>query len=267
MDYYTLITGASGGLGKAFVLECAKRGENLVLTGSNSERLEKVFSDTKKDFPNIKIIEKTCNLAIRAERQAFFGYLLAENIKINKLINNAGFIAEGDFIENSDEKILDVIEVNCAGTVDFTQKTIKQRDENVPLEILTVSSMAGDYPMPHMAIYSATKALLTNLMVSLAVELKGKNVFFTTICPSGIPTTEAMKQAIKAQGFGGKITMCTPENVAKIALKALKKRKVLVHPKFVNKFLEVVSRPLSLKSKAKIVGKRWKKSQSKRNFA
>ena len=48
MEFYSLITGATGGLGRAFVFECAKRGDDIVLTGSNKTRLEKIENDVKE---------------------------------------------------------------------------------------------------------------------------------------------------------------------------------------------------------------------------
>ena len=120
--------------------------------------------------------------------------------------------------------------------------------------------------MPYMAMYAATKAFLKSIMVALSVELKDKQVYITTICPSGIPTSDAMKEAIKAQGFNGKITMSTPEEVAKLGLKAMKKHKTVVIPKSINRFVRFVSRFASEKGLAKTTGKMWKKSQDKRNF-
>ena len=120
--------------------------------------------------------------------------------------------------------------------------------------------------MPYMNIYAATKAMLTNFMIALNYEMKGKNVFITTICPSGIPTTDAMKEAIKSQGIGGKLTMCTPEKIAALSMKASKKHKVVYVPKAINRFVKGISKLCSAQALAKIVGKRWKKSQRKRNF-
>lgn len=265
MDFYTLITGASGVLGGAFARECSGLGHNLILTGANPQKLERIACEINNNFSGIKVLSKICDLSSQESRTEFFEFVKEKGVKINLLINNAGYIAEGDFLSFSDSEVLKIIKVNCEGTVDFTQKVIKMKDDRMSLSIITVSSMAGDYPMPHMSMYSATKAMLTNLMVSLNNELKGQGVNVTTICPSGIPTTQAMKDAINAQGFGGKVTACSPEKIAKIALKASKKHKVLVRPKAINKFLCVISRPFSENFKAKVVGRRWKKAQQKRN--
>ena len=264
--FYTLITGATGGLGRAFVYETAKRGDNLVLTGTNLLKLEKIVSDIKADYPSINVAWKACDLSSENDRDSFFDFLKLNNIKINFLINNAGFILEGEFLKCTREDVIKAIRVNCEGTIDVTRWIVENRDKNEELNVITVSSLAGYYPMPYMSIYAATKAMLKNFMVALNYELRDENVFITTICPSGIPTTTAMKEAIDAQGTAGHMTMSTPLQVAKIALNASKKHKVIVVPKAINRFIKNISKPLSEKMLAKTVGKRWKRSQDKRNF-
>lgn len=266
MEFYSLITGATGGLGKAFVLECASRGDNLVLTGTNQAKLEMITQQIKAEYRNIKVISKTCDLSSETSRDEFFKFLDENKISINFLVNNAGYIIEGEFLSHSDDEILKAIRVNCEGTVDMTQRVIKRRIIEEPLHIITIASMAGYYPMPYMAIYAGTKSLLKNLMIALNKEMKGKNVYITTVCPSGIPTTDAMKEAIKSQGVAGKITAASPEKIAKISMKASKKHKVVVVPKGINKFIVVLSKLAGDKALAKIIGRMWKKSQKKRGF-
>ena len=266
MEKYTLITGATGGLGGAFVKECLKRGHNLVLTGTKANVLEALEKDIKEKNPEVKVLSKTCDLSSEEDRSVFFEYLKENNIQINFLINNAGYIAEGDFLNHTDQEIMKIIRVNCEGTTDFTQKVIKARNKDEDLHIITISSLAGDYPMPYMAIYAATKAMLTSLMTALSYELKDEKVYITTVCPSGIPTTDAMKEAIKSQGAGGKLTMCSPERVAMLSMKASSKHKVVYVPKSINRFIKGISKLCSDVALSKIVGKRWKKSQLKRNF-
>jgi len=266
MEFYSLITGATGGLGRAFVFECAKRGDNLLLTGSNQTKLDKIVNDVKLNYPNINVISKTCDLSNENSRNDFFNFINEKNISVNFLINNAGAIIEGEFLSHCNEEILKAIRVNCEGTIDMTQRVIKNRNKEEKLHIITIASMAGYYPMPYMATYAATKAMLKNFMIALNKEMKGKNVFITTICPSGIPTTDAMKEAIKSQGLAGKMTACSPEKIAKISMKASKKHKVVVVPKFVNKFILVLSNLVGDRALSSVTGRMWKKSQDKRNF-
>ncbi len=264
MENYTLITGATGGLGRAFV-DLLGQTSNLILTGTSEAKLKALASEVSEKYNSIKVLYKACDMSIEEDRKNLIDFI-KQNGNVNYLVNNAGYIAEGDFLKHDDEEILKIIRVNCEGTIDITQKIIKARNVNEALNIITVASLAAYYPMPHMAIYASTKAMLKNFMIALAIELKDQNVFITTVCPSGIPTTEAMKDAIKAQGKAGKMTMCSPEKVAMLAVKGANKHKLVVVPKAVNKFVKGISKLISEKSLANIVGKIWKKSQSKRNF-
>ena len=266
MEKYTLITGACGGLGKEFVKLCAKAGENLILTGTNEKKLESLKTELSKELDGLKVITAVCDLGNEKSRALLLDKVKSDGLTVSRLINNAGVIIEGDLIKFEDEQIINAVRVNCEGTLDLTQKLLKIRDENEKFEVLTISSLASSYPMPHMAVYAATKAFLTSMMTALAVEFKGKNVVFTTVCPGGIYTTQEMKDSIKSMGFGGKLSSASPEKVAKVALRALKKKKRVVIVGGFNKFLAGISKIFSKSFMALVVGNIWKKSQSKRGF-
>ena len=155
---YTVVTGACGGLGGAFCEKLASAGENLVITGTNIERLAAKKEELEKAYPNISIKTFKMDLSEPEERLAFFEFVNKENLKPHRLINNAGFIAEGAMLDFSDEKVLKIIRVNCEGTIDLTQKFIKNFKDNI--EILSVSSLGAFYPMPYMSVYSSTKRMI-----------------------------------------------------------------------------------------------------------
>ena len=266
MKNCSLVTGACGGLGRAFVKILAERKENLVLTGTSQEKLDNLLEDFKEYFEGIFVKTIVCDLANKKQRENLIQELKVSNLVVNKLINNAGVIIEGDILRFSNEKIQNAIMVNCVGTVELTRMIFDSRDESQKLEILTVSSQASFQPMPHMAVYGATKSFLTSMMMALKVEWKEKNVVVTTVCPSGMATNEEMIESIKSMGFNGKITTLPTEKVAKIALKALKKKKAMVIPGVMNKIIYFLSKLCSPYFLAKTTGKIWKKSQQKRGF-
>ena len=270
MKKYTLITGACGGLGREFVKLCLFNKENLLLSGTSEQKLDllkKDLSDLFGDFyKDIDIKTFKCDISKKEDRLSLIEFIKTNEISVNRLINNAGLIIEGDLLRFEDDEIIKTIEINCIGTLDLTQKIIKIRDENQKLEVLTVSSLAGKYPIPHMAVYAATKSFLISMMTALSVELKDKNIVFSTVCPSGIATTKEMKESIESMGFGAKITTLSAEKIAKISLKGLKKRKAIIVPGAINKAISVISKLFSTRFLAKVTGKMWKKSQQKRKF-
>lgn len=266
MEKYTMITGACGGLGQSFVKLLADAGENLLLTGTSEKKLKALVAEFADRFKNIKVKTFVLNLSNGDNRKDLIEFVQKNEIQINKLVNNAGVIIEGDTLNKTDEEIINAIEVNCVGTVDITQKLLKIRNKEEKFEVLTVASVASSYPIPHMAVYAATKSFLVSMMVSLAEELKHENVVISTTCPGGMATTDAMKESIKSMGLGGKLSCTSTDKVAKQALKALKKKKRVVVNGGFNKFLVFVSKPFSKNFLAKTTGKIWKNSQAKRNF-
>ena len=184
MKNFTLITGACGGLGKSFVKHCLKNKENLLLSGTSENKLSNLLEGLRNDFSEdlskIEIKTCVCDISSKNSRQNLIDFISQNQICVNKLINNAGLIIEGDLLRFEDDEILKAIEVNCIGTLDLTQKIIKIRDKNQKLEILTVASLAASYPIPHMAVYAATKSFLVSMMTALSVELKGENIVFST---------------------------------------------------------------------------------------
>ncbi len=269
MKNFTLITGACGGLGKSFVKFCLLAGENLLLSGTSLEKLENLKAELDTNFEDAKKIEiklVKCDLSKKEDRENLIEFAKNEGVCINKLINNAGFIIEGDLLRFEDDEILKTVEINCIGTLDLTQKVIKARDKKQKLEILTVASLAAGYPIPHMAVYAATKSFLVSMMTALSVELKHENIVFSTVCPGGMATTQAMKDSIRSMGLGGKLSTLSTDKVAKIALKGLKKKKAIVVPGWANKLVSAASKPFTQRFLAKTTGKMWRKSQQKRGF-
>lgn len=262
----TLVTGACGGLGRAFVEILAKQKDNLILTGTSKEKLDLLLDDFKTEFEKIFVKSVICDLSKKEDRENLLKEIESNDLVVNRLINNAGVIIEGDLLRFSNEEIEKAIMVNCIGTVELTKNIAEIRDESQKLEILTVSSQASFQPIPHMAVYSATKSFLTSMMTALKIEWKDKNIVITTICPSGMATNKEMVESIKSMGFSGKITTLSVQKVAKCGLKALKKRKSVVIPGVVNKIIYFFSKIFSPYFLAKTTGNIWKKSQRKRGF-
>ena len=108
MKKYTLITGACGGLGKSFVKACAANKENLILTGTSEKKLEKLVSDFENEFKDIDVKTIVLDLAKMEDRKNVLSFVKENKLNVNRLINNAGLIIEGDTLKFSDEEQLEM---------------------------------------------------------------------------------------------------------------------------------------------------------------
>ena len=249
---YALITGATGGLGKAFVYALAKRGYALVLTGRSKDKLLAL-----KQELNVPVIVCPADLSKADERTALFEEIEKQGIKISLLVNVAGADIQKPFTDYTQEKIAFQCRVNFETAVSCCHFAIKNRAKR--LEIINITSVSGIYPMPYFAIYSATKSALTSFSVALREEVKGKNIAVTAILPGAMPTREDIKEQIKGQGLWGKLAVKSPAWVAEYSLKMVKKNKAKKIAGFWNKVMRVGTACIPTKWKLRFIAKRWSK--------
>lgn len=253
---YTFISGATGGIGKAFCLECAKNGNDLFLTGRSQDKLTALKDEVLSQY-SVHIEVFPCDLTDECDRKNMVNYIAQNTITFNRLIMVAGVDIQKAFTDYTLEKVLFQIRVNCEATISLTHSLLSHREEKA--EIIVISSMSGATPMPYFALYSATKAMLTNFYTSLHYELKDKGVKVSVIMPGGVYTRPDIVEDIKGQGLWGRLSAKTPEFVAKKSLKAVKKNKVKYIPGFFNKFLNFTTKILPKKIVLTFIARRWKK--------
>lgn len=278
MDY-TFVTGATGGIGKAFCRYYAKEGSNLYITGRSEEKLAALKEELLKINDSISVKYLPADLTDRQSRDNLFAYADSSDISVTRLINVAGADIQKGFLNYTDDKVVFQIRVNVEATISLTHMFLERLDfgdtdniksdrkdseshsggkkKNLP-EIITVSSLSGVSPMPYFQLYSATKACLTNFFKSLRVELKGK-AKVTTVLPGGVYTRPDICDDIKGQGLWGKLSAKTPDFVVDKSVKGVRKNKKLVIPGFWNKFLYHLMKIVPENIKLKFIANRWKK--------
>lgn len=251
---YALITGACGGLGKAFCKELYKNGENLFLVGRSEDRL-RALKEELSEFKKGEVIYFAADLTSLNDRKELYGFIAEKGLKFSSLYNVAGVDIQKPFADYTEEKIVFQTRVNLEATLSVTRFALENRAEN--FKILTVSSMSGTLPMPYFAIYSATKAALINFFTALRYEYKGKGVKITVLAPGGIPTRPDIIEDIKIQGVTGRLSSKPAEFVVKKAIKGLNKNKRLVIPGAFNKFVYFLEKFAPVPIKCGYVAKKW----------
>ena len=256
MQKYALITGATGGLGKAFVFALAKKGYALLLTGRNEEKLIALKEEVESEY-GVETHLYPANLDCEEERNAMMEKIKADGYAINMLVNVAGADIQKGVSEYTQEKIAFQCRVNFEAAVSLCLFATQNRAER--LEIINISSVSGIYPMPYFAIYSATKSALTSFSVSLREELRGTNAAVTAILPGAMPTRDDVKAQIQGQGLWGRLAVKSPEWVAEYSIKSVRKNKKRAIPGFWNKVMRVSTALLPESVKLRFIAKRWSK--------
>ena len=147
MKETVLITGASSGIGKAFALEYAKLGKNLVLTARSEDKLESLKKELEEKFSiEVKLI--VLDLIKENSAKLIYEEIEREKIQIDILINNAGFGISGEFHTRDFLSQRNQIMLNNVSLVDLTYYIIQGMKKNGKGTIINIASTAAFQSLP-----------------------------------------------------------------------------------------------------------------------
>jgi NAD(P)-dependent dehydrogenase (short-subunit alcohol dehydrogenase family) len=176
-----LITGASSGIGKATALRFAKRGWKVAATmRSPGKETDLTKAPNIMLFP-LDVTDNTSVLKAFADVKARLG-------RIDAVVNNAGYGADGVFEAMDDEMIRKQFDTNVFGVMRVTRAAIPILREQGGGTIVQVSSMGGRLAFPLYQIYHGTKWAVEGFTESLQFELKPFNIKLRLIEPGAIKT-------------------------------------------------------------------------------
>lgn len=185
MKTYTLITGASSGIGKACAFKLAARGRNLVLTARRSDRLEALAGELRQKF-NIDVEVRETDLMELSSIDGLFSSIAA--LKVDTLINNAGFALGKTSIEDYDWNDFEqMIGVNVRAFTRVAQLCIPKLKETAG-HIVNISSIAGIEAYEGGSVYCGTKAYVKMLSKSMRIDLAGTGIRVTDVAPGAVET-------------------------------------------------------------------------------
>lgn len=226
MNNYAVVTGAAGGLGKAFSFELAKRGFNTILLDLPNKGLNDICLEIKGIF-GYKSIFYEVDLTI-------LNNIIEVTNDINKkynvsiLINNAGIGGTKRFEDVDVNYLNSIIQLNVMATTIMTKQLFSNLQKQEKSYILNVSSMAAFSPVAFKTVYPASKVYVHFFARGLYEEYKKTNVFVSVVNPGPMKTNPDVTERINRQGFFGKVGLLSPEKVAEISIKQLFKRDTLV---------------------------------------
>lgn len=229
MKKTALITGASSGIGLELAKIHASKGDNLVLVARSTNKLEELKTELEpKHGISVYIIGK--DLSRLNSAAEVYAELKQKNIKVDYLINNAGFGDSGFFFDSNWEKQEQMINLNITTLTHFTRLFLKDMVERKSGKILNIASTASFQPGPTMSVYCATKSYVLSFSEAVNNEAKDFGVTVTALCPGA--TTSGFQAAASLEGsnlFEGK-KLPSSEEVAKYGYKVMMKGKaVAIH--------------------------------------
>jgi NADP-dependent 3-hydroxy acid dehydrogenase YdfG len=152
----------------------------------------------------------------RASFEAFLGSTRAALGPVDVLINNAGIMPLGAFVDESDAVTDAQIDVNLRGVILGMKLALPAMLARGSGHIVNVASLAGRVPIPGAAVYCATKFAIVGLTETVREEVRGRGVHFSTVLPSRVST-----ELSAGTEAGGGIPTATPEDVADAVVDAL----------------------------------------------
>ena len=224
---WALVTGASSGIGRAFALDLARQGMNIILVARRLEKLNLVAAECEKLNVNthICLADLTQSNAVDEVESQVMGK------EVGILINNAGIVARGQFCEVDLQRQLDMVALNCTAPVALTHCFLKSMLTRNKGAVITLSSIIAYYFQPFLATYAATKEFDLRFAKSLFWELKGTGIETLTVIP-GFTKTGAYEAADWLIDFAALPALFKPQDsqrVSKLALKALgRKRSIII---------------------------------------
>ena len=181
-----------------------------------------------------------------------------KDYKINRLVLVAGNDNQFGLEDYTQEKVCDQIRVNFESSVDIAREFIPKMEKG---EVIAVSSLTAILPMPYFAIYSATKRAMLDFFTAIRYEYPHLKI--SVALPSSMPIRPDIIEDIKKQGLTGKLASQKPEKVAKICLKKVGKKIILVG--FYNKIVYFLNKITPQWLRCRLIAKKFK-NKRKENF-
>jgi short-subunit dehydrogenase len=251
LEKYTLITGASEGLGLELAKLFAMDKHNLIIVARNSDKLNEAKVKLQGEY---KIIVKTLavDLSVDNACEEIYKFVDEKNLVVDNLINNAGIGSFGFFSEEDQQFHNEIININIKSLTNLTSHFLKDMIQRKDGKILNVASTAAFTAGPKMAMYYATKAYVLSLSEALHEEGKDYGVTVSCLCPGPVKTSFQKKAGIKKADSAKKYLM-EADKVAEIAYKDFKKGKAIIIPGLKNKILIIGNKLISRSIGRKII--------------
>lgn len=217
-DKWILITGASSGIGKSCAELLAQSGNHLVLVSRNEERLQKISSELPGEHLVIPY-----DLSDLVNMKSIMDKIEVNNIKLDGMVYAAGKDATCPIKVNSVSVMSEVMDVNCFAFCELARLMYSPKYSNSGASIVAISSMASLLCEKGQAAYSASKAALNAIVMTMSKEFARRKMRVNAILPMGVMTNMAQEKGKQLEGVSEGVQkvenvqpfgLISPENIA-----------------------------------------------------
>jgi uncharacterized protein len=235
-----LVTGGSSGIGEAFARALAARGLQLIVTGRDEARLRAIVHELRARH-QVRVEPIVVDLSAPDGPERLKTAVDNLGLVPDVLVNNAGTGSIGTFVRLPLDRQLDMVRVNVEALVATTSLFLPAMLARGRGGIINVSSASGLQPLPHYAIYGASKAFVNSFSQALWAEVRGRGVRVVAVCPGPVADTRFGERAggsslSKFPGLASRRQLPREVVVAQ-ALRALSEGDPLVVPGLANRLM------------------------------
>jgi len=239
-----LVTGASSGIGAAIARRFAADGVELVLTARRRDALDQIAAECAAlGARKVEVITAdlgqpgaAATLWAAATASAGSTAATATAASIDILINNAGFGYFRPFTAADWARDAELLQLNITSLVELSRRFVAARaGQPGRAYLLNVSSIAAYQSVPCFAVYASSKAFVRNFTEALHDELAGSPISATCLCPGGTRTDFHAQAGAGDYGWIANRSMQGADEVAALAIRALRKGRRTVVPGVLNK--------------------------------
>lgn len=195
MQPTALITGATGGIGKAICETLQQLGFNLVVVSRSTASLDRLVTALGPQPDGRFVRAHACDVADPAAVAVLFERLAADGVKLHTLVNGAGISGGGITANVSEADWQNVINTNLNGTFYVTRQALRLQLIGQGGRIVNIASTGGKQGVLHGAPYCAAKHGMVGLTKALGLELarNGSGITVNAVCPGFVETDMAVR--------------------------------------------------------------------------
>lgn len=199
MTKFSIVTGASAGIGFEMAKSLARLSHNLVLVSRAGGKLEQAAAQIRELYPAVVVHTLAVDLATADAGQRLFEMTEKLGLEVDVLINNAGVGVYGEHVGLERTALDRMLQLNITSLCDLCLLYGQQMKARGGGRILNVASTAAYQPTPFFAAYGASKAFVLNFSEGLAKELEDFGVAVSCVSPG--PTDTAFFAELDGRGL------------------------------------------------------------------